>query len=376
MDEKIDYYKIKNEMEEELIPIWKSTNKHLSAPLEITIYPTLNCNLKCKFCFVKNKNKGKKEIDIATWLRFLREAKEMNVLSISILGGEPTRYEYIDELIKGINELKIKATITTNGIGIKESTKKALIECGYVMPVFSVQSFTKRNLELMGVDYTSVLETVEFMIQSGKEVRLNSVYTNQGIEEFCQIIDYCIEKGIRRYSIGVYIDINSQNENVKTNSFKDVRILDEKLQLYIVNKYGENKLELSVEGCMLYSGYPEFEHEIQTLSPFEQEYFGCRAGKSKLEIYSDGSVYPCICLENEITPTSNIKNKSLKEIWNNDIVTNAIRSKKTTNKECQKCGYNIICNSGCMAIKMKKYGNDFIAYKDPRCEIVHNEELK
>lgn len=46
------------------------------------------------------------------------------------------------------------------------------------------------------------------------------------------------------------------------------------------------------------------------------------------------------------------------------------------NKECQKCGYNIICNSGCMAIKMKKYGNDFIAYKDPRCEIVHNEELK
>ena len=119
---------------------------------------------------------------------------------------------------------------------------KALIECGYVMPVFSVQSFTQRNLELMGVDYTSVLETVEFMIQSGKEVRLNSVYTNQGIEEFCQIIDYCIEKGIRRYSIGVYIDINSQNENVKTNSFKDVRILDEKLQLYIVNKYGENKL--------------------------------------------------------------------------------------------------------------------------------------
>ena len=58
VDEKIDYYKIKNEMEEELIPIWKSTNKHLSAPLEITIYPTLNCNLKCKFCFVKNKNKA------------------------------------------------------------------------------------------------------------------------------------------------------------------------------------------------------------------------------------------------------------------------------------------------------------------------------
>jgi KxxxW cyclic peptide radical SAM maturase len=368
----VDYSEIVRDIEEEFCHVWKFSQMHLSAPLEITIYPTLNCNLNCKFCFVKNKNEDVEEIDAEVWLKTLKEAKEMKVLSLSILGGEPTRYRYIDELLKGINELELKTTITSNGIGIKDSTKQMILDCKYIIPVFSVQSFSEKNKDLMGVGYERILETIEYMLEKGKEVRLNSVYTNQDIEEIFEIIDFCINKGISRYSIGVYVDINDSNEQVKRNGFYEVRLLDEKLQAYIVNKYGEGKLDLSVEGCLLYTGYPELEHDIQEISEFEKEYFGCRAGKSKLEIYPNGDVYPCICFENLLIPTSNITNSSLRDIWDNDEAINELRAAKTLNDECQKCGYNIICNSGCPAIKMKQFGTDFMKYKDPRCAIQHD----
>lgn len=373
IDVKIDYAEVMSKIENEFTRIWNFPQKHLSAPMEITIYPTLSCNLNCKFCFVKNKNENHRELDAQTWLKTIKEAKEMKVLSLSILGGEPTRYKYIDELLEGINKLELKTTITSNGISLKDRTKQTILNCGYIIPVFSIQSFTEKNQELMGVNYKKILETVEFMLDNNKEVRINSVYTNQEIEEFYEIIDYCVAKGICRYSIGVYVDVNDSNEQVKENGFYDIRILEEKLQEYILKKHGEGKLDLSVEGCMIYTGYPELEHDIVEISEFEQEYFGCRAGKSKLEIYPNGDVYPCICFENEVVPTSNITQNSLKDIWDNDGFINELRNAKTTNNECIKCGFNIICNAGCPAIKMKSVGNDYSAYKDPRCAIQHDD---
>lgn len=372
-DIRVNYVEGLKEMRLEFFRVWNFAHKHLSAPLEIAIYPTLNCNLNCKFCFVKNKNMGVGEINANTWLKVLREAKEMNVLSLSILGGEPTRYKYIDELLKGINELKLRTTITSNGVGIKDSTKHMILNCEYIVPVFSIQSFSDKNQILMGVDYKRILETVKYMITNGKEVRINSVYTNQEIFEFHEIIDFCVKEGIERYSIGVYIDVNDNNEQVKKNRFYDARLLDEELQTYIVKKYGEGALDLSIEGCMLYTGYPELEHDIQEVSEFEQEYFGCRAGKSKLEIYSNGDVYPCICFENELIPTSNILERSLVDIWDNDVILNELRLAKTTNDECRHCGYNVICNSGCAAVKIKKFGPDYMKHKDPRCAIIHSK---
>lgn len=355
----------------ELDTYWNRSNKILSAPLEVVIYPTLNCNLGCKFCFIKNKNIIHDEINAKEWLKMLNETKRMGVLSISILGGEPTKYKEIEVLLKGIEVLDINTTMTSNGVEIADSIKEILIHSKHIIPVFSIQSFSEKNKDLMGISYQKTLETVEYMLENKKEVRINSVYTNQNVDEFCEIIDYCISNKIKRYSIGAYVDINKQNTKIKNRSFAEIRILDEQLQKYISNKYGEVDFVCSVEGCLIYSAYPELENDINELSEFEQEYFGCRAGRTKLEIYPNGDVFPCICFENKVKSTSNILNNSLREIWHNDKFINALRDSKTLNSECITCGYNIICNSGCPAIKYDIYGVDSCLYKDPRCYLHH-----
>lgn len=353
---------------EKCLPIFKEENKKLYAPLEITIYPTLRCNLQCRFCFLKNRNKSIKEINVEEWIKLIKEAYEIGVLSISILGGEPTQYKQIDQLLSEIDMIGINITITSNGVNIKESTQNILVNSKHIIPIFSLQALNEKNNVLMGVDYKNIVATISQLREKGKEVRINSVYTNQSNEDFYDIIDWCIANGIKRYSIASYVNINKNNKNVDNKTFYDFRKLTESIDDYVMTKYKDADFECSTEGCMIYSAYPELENDIMELTEFEKHYYSCRAGKTKLEIYSNGDVYPCICFENEISPTGNICRNNLKEIWDEDISVNRLRTDQQLYiEECKNCGFNIICHSGCLAVRYTTYGLEYDKYKDPRC---------
>ncbi|GFZ31224.1 radical SAM/SPASM domain-containing protein [Clostridium zeae] len=340
-------------------------HKFLSAPLELTIYPTLKCNLNCKFCFLQNKISN--EITCEKWIETISQAKEMGVLSISILGGEPALYKNIDELLNAIESIGIKTTITTNGSKLKDSTKEILLKSKFITPVISLQCLSEKNKYLMGLEYTDSLETIEFFLRNNKPVRINSVYSIQTIEEFYEMIDYVAVKNIDRYSIATYVKSNENNDIKVNRTLLDSRVLSEKLEQYIEDKYGDKKINFLVEGCLIYSAYPEIIDEISGLSEFDKLYYGCRASKSKLEIYSNGDIYPCICFENLMKPTSNILEKSLSYIWRNDSNFNIMRNDNTSAPTCIKCGFNIFCNGGCPATKQKLYGKKYNEFKDPNC---------
>lgn len=91
----------------------------LSFPLELTIYPSMYCDLSCSFCFLAEREE-KSSKSAQDWRKILEQAKENGILSISILGGEPTRYYDIDNLLRVCDSLKLKTTITTNAQFIKK----------------------------------------------------------------------------------------------------------------------------------------------------------------------------------------------------------------------------------------------------------------
>lgn len=345
----------------------------LTSPLEIALYPTLRCNMSCKFCFVKNVNKKDNiELPLSCWTDVINQAKDMGVFSISILGGEPTLYPDIISLLECANESGMNITITSNGMNVPQEVLDAIVRFDNVVPVFSLQSMSELNQTLMGGDYHRTIETIEYLMEKKKKVRINSVYTNQTLEDFYGIIDYCILHKVDRYSVGLYMDINKSNKNIKYHTFEEARKLDEELKHYVSSRHAESDFMVSIEGCMLYTGYPEYEHDIRRLTQYEKIYYGCRAGRTKLEIYANGDVFPCICFENSIQPVSNIVNNSLEEIWKNDEYMKILRKGLPMNMECEKCGYSIICNAGCPAVRQQIHKSFECEEKDPRCTL-HSE---
>ena len=76
-------------------------------------------------------------------------SKEKGVLSVSILGGEPSLYYDIDRLLLKCEELELNTVITTNGLMWREQTKEIVCSSKYITPVVSMQSLDNLNLLLM-----------------------------------------------------------------------------------------------------------------------------------------------------------------------------------------------------------------------------------
>ena len=338
----------------------------LFSPLEITFYPSLRCNLNCRFCFVNNK-KSNIEKNAEYWISIAQEAFDNDVLSISILGGEPTMYYDIDKLLEGLNEIGILVTITTNGVDMKDSTFDIICKSENITPVVSIQCFTEKNRSLMGVDSKIQEKLVHRFCRMDKKIRINSVYTEQTFDEIYEMIDFTVANKIDRISFATYFGNNDKNNLNCNHSIKDSRELNDKLLGYIKMKYPDNSVNFAVEGCLLYSAYPEIEDEINKLSVFDIHYYGCRAGQSKLEIYSDGLALPCISFENEITNKSYIMPNHLLDFWHNDKFINELRLYNTEDRLCKTCGFKIMCKGGCPADRMKKYGDEFTQKRDMKC---------
>ena len=143
----------------------------------------------------------------------------------------------------------------------------------------------------------------------------------------------------------------------KIRKILELRELEDTIEKYIEdNNYNIN---YSIEGCMLFCAYPEIEQEMNCLTAFDKEYYGCRAGKSKAEIYKDGRMLPCILFENINATYQKVNGENFQECWDNDPVFNIINKNKVNNKKCDLCGFSEICNGGCPADRIKKYGVNY-----------------
>lgn len=88
-----------------------------TGPRQLSIMLTKKCNLKCSYCYA---SKGDSELDWELLQQILEVAQNMNVLDITLGGGEPTLYSRFEDLVKLINEkYDFGLSVTTNGTNIE-----------------------------------------------------------------------------------------------------------------------------------------------------------------------------------------------------------------------------------------------------------------
>lgn len=81
----------------------------------IDMYINYACGLRCNHCFIGNQLNSNIEMPIGLAKSIIDNAKLKGIGSITLLGGEPTLFSKIIELINYIIENKIELRIVTNG---------------------------------------------------------------------------------------------------------------------------------------------------------------------------------------------------------------------------------------------------------------------
>jgi MoaA/NifB/PqqE/SkfB family radical SAM enzyme len=114
-------------------------------PLVLELYPTLACNLSCRFCDTTDRHRPPvDELPTARLLELVDEAADLGVRRVFILGGgEPlVRRRATPALMRRVKEHGLEGVLTTNGTLLDAALTRQLVETGWDEVHFSLDGAT------------------------------------------------------------------------------------------------------------------------------------------------------------------------------------------------------------------------------------------
>ncbi|MCD6371816.1 MAG: radical SAM protein [Candidatus Aenigmarchaeota archaeon] len=307
---------------------WKKGKK--VGPFEVQFNPTNRCNLKCKFCWLRDFDNGglnTEELPTKKYKEMVKDASDMGVHTIEITGGgEPLFRKDTFEIMKLVKKYNMFGRLITNGTLFTEEMIKGVVKIGWDEIVFSLDAPEKEiNDFLRGGGFEKVVGTIK-KIQTMKSklnlekpyIHIHMVLCNKNYKLLPKMFEFVYSLGITNLLIEPIVLLAK-----KTGSGKELmfRKRDEKKLIEALNKAKEiayeygfqtnvDKLELSLvkntskmKKIVKKEGIKHRNKllEIPCYQPFHQ-----------MVVRPWGIVGPCCMFE--YSP-ENVRDKSLKEIW-------------------------------------------------------------
>jgi radical SAM protein with 4Fe4S-binding SPASM domain len=311
------------------------------------------CNFRCSYCYVDAKVECTNELSREEIKDVILQAKELGARKIIILGGEPSVYPHLVEMLHFLGKEGLEVEMFTNGTGIDEELATILAREKVRIALKLNSRDEKIQDQLAGKKGAfkiigSALASLKKVGYPSKELFLaiSTVICRQNIKELPSIWQW-----LREENIEPYFEVITPQANALSNSWLGV-------------EPGELK-ELFVR-----------------LSAIDQEKFGrtwepqpplvgnkCMRHQVSCVVTATGDVMPCVGVT---IPLDNIRRNTLASILKNSEVVNNLKNYRQMIKgECRSCEKSAECY-GCRGAAYQLTG-DYLA-SDPTCW--RNAELK
>ncbi len=310
---------------------------HAMPPLSARILLTYRCNCTCHFCNAHFP--GKEEMNVEDLDKILKQIPAASSLTFS--GGEITLLKDFLPMMKQATR-RHNVQIVTSGSTLHNNKGmiKELIDYGVWVITFSIDVPNSIHDKLRGP--SGLLERIIEAIKEIREIRkqkrlikplvhVNSVILKESLPFLPEMVKFCIETGVDYLSFGGLDSINFDEND--WNCFR------EKLPLAMdIDKKSRFPVTLTAEVRTAYDALNNAPKDRVSMS-----HFACYAPWSVLIIEPDGMAHICrdgvshgmgvsygkdtACLGmKEYGPSlgtlGNIKNTSLKELWNSRTAQN------------------------------------------------------
>jgi len=266
--------------------------KHITEfPMHLDVEVNLTCNYKCVMCPRTVLNIGDKEnkkllMDVDLYKKILDESSDNNLYGIDVsFLGEPLLRKDLPELLKyAKNKGILDIRMHTNGSLLNESVSKKLLDAGLIFIQIALDANSRETYEKIrvGGDFDKVKQNILNFLRLKKErglsypiVKLSFVRMNVNENEIKEFIEFWKDK-VNYITIQEYINpYNLQKNNLK----------------------------------------PE---ESNYRNDLVDENFICTQLFQRLVIRWDGTVIPCCNDFNNKLKLGNVKENTLKEIWDSE----------------------------------------------------------
>ncbi|WP_454052906.1 radical SAM protein [Clostridium sp. Marseille-Q7071] len=264
-------------------------------PFTILISPSMRCNLKCTGCYAANYSK-KDDIPFEEVDRLIKEARDLGIYYIVVLGGEPFFNEYMIDIYRKYNDMYFMPF--TNGSLFNEKLVDTLAELGNVMPMLSLEGDRVSTDSRRGIGtFNSVMKGMDLLKEKGIPFGASAATANNNIDSVTseEFIDILIEKGARMIWYFMFMPIGD-------NPLNDMK--------YMLSP--EQRLKLGERTRNIRGSKKIFPIDFFNDAPYVG---GCIAGKYYCHINSKEDLEPCIFSH---FATENVKDKPLLQALKND----------------------------------------------------------
>lgn len=312
------------------------------------------CNERCVHCYIPHDYKTK-AIDPVLFYRTVEEGRNMNIINVTLSGGEPLLHKDIIGFLKRCCELDLSVNVLTNltllSDDIIEEMKKNPLLCVQTS-IYSMDASIHDSITKVKGSLEKTKCNLLKLKHAGIPLQISCPVMKQNKDTFNDVIAFGEENGI---SVAVDYVIFASYDHSNCN-------LVNRLSLEEISHAFDKQATKEYVDYMCSQA-----NEKEALTAQDPI---CSICRYYICISAEGNVFPCIGWQSNVI--GNLNQKSLQEIWETSDDIKKLR--QITRKEFPKCvscedrGYCNVCmmsnsneNSDADAFKINEYHCDVAA---------------
>lgn len=337
--------------------------KHIS----VLIKPASSlCNLRCKYCFYANvsslrevRSYGKMKTEIAEKMikQIFIDLENGDHLTLAFQGGEPTLagLSYFQRIVSLIaaqeKQVHIHYALQTNGMMINERWCQFLKENHFLVGLSIDGNPLYHDLNRLDIKgsgtFQRVLQTKELFDQYNIDYNVLCVLTNPLAKEPKKVFQFIKEQNLRYIQfIPCLDDLDAEKRsNYALTPKRFASFYHQIFQLWLKELEVGNYISIKL-----------FDDVVNLIA--RQQVTACGIlGNCQVQyvIEADGSVYPCDFYVLDEYRLGYIQEKTLKELFEQDLTHLFMCEKPPLPHKCESCPFLTMCQGGCKRMRDAVY---------------------
>ncbi len=315
-----------------------STAASLAPPVSLLAELTHRCPLQCPYCSNPlDLERAAGELDTETWCRVIDEADDLGVLQTHFSGGEPTLRQDLPDLIRHAASIGQYTNLITAGVLLDQKKLNALADAGLDHLQLSIQDSEAENANRIGGyknGHAKKMAVADMVVEIGLPLTINAVVHRQNLDHLDEIIELAVLKKAKRLEVA----------HVQYYGWA----LMNRAALMPTRDQADRAIDLVKEAQARLKGILVIDYVVPDY--YARYPKACMGGwgKQNLNITPSGKVLPCHAAETIKTLSfDNVRDRSLKEIWQDGAAFQAFRGTDWMEEPCRSCDRRFTDFGGC-----------------------------
>lgn len=316
-----------------------SMETHNSEVFNLTILPTLDCNVHCWYCF-ENRNIGSRitsdvKNNILLYIQnILKERPNIEELSIELFGGEPLlHYEEdldcflhnIKEIVEKLNK-KVTFLFVTNGLCLTEDVINCLKDLNPQFQI-SIDGYKERHDKIKVLEKQVDVSTYDLVINNLKNI-------------------------CKHDNVHVILRLNYDDQTLKriTEVFSDVKDIDRnKISIHFERVWQTKRFDVKINQDLIDAWKLFAAHGFNvTYLKFFHTGASCMSSKiDQVAISYDGKIYKCTGCDFAKTEEDGLLENNGRIKWNGNKERERIQIQTYDHQNCLTCKMLPLCWGPC-----------------------------